>query len=73
MSELRCSCGSILVDQVTDRGVRPRGADTAIVFRRTTDHVICDACLTSYDVPALLALASGTDEAKLRIILRELD
>lgn len=73
MADLQCACGAVLVEEVTDRGVRPRGADKAIVFRRTTDHVVCDACLTSYDVAALSALASGADQLKLRLILDELE
>lgn len=69
---LHCECGATLLDEVTSRGVRPRGADEDIVFRRTTDHVICDACMTSYDVSALHRLAEGEDQARLKIILDEL-
>jgi hypothetical protein len=66
---VHCDCGAVLVEEVTDRGVRPLGAEKAIVFRRTTDHVICSSCMTSFDVEGLHRLSTGDDQSRLRIIL----
>lgn len=65
MTGIRCTCGALLVEEVTPVGVRPRNQDEAIVFRRTTDHVICDHCFSSYDVRGLLQLATTEGDAAL--------
>lgn len=55
MSEpIHCSCGAVLVEEVTAAGVRPVGGTEILPFRRTTDHVICGSCFTSYDVRSLI-------------------
>lgn len=61
---VRCSCGAVLLEAVTDTGVKPVGADEAIVFRRKTDFVICPECLTTYSAYLLLTGAS-LDEARI--------
>lgn len=58
---IHCSCGAALVDEVTERGVRPVGADQTIDFRRTTDFVICPECLRAYDVRSLIARAQNRE------------
>lgn len=50
-----CRCGAVLVEETTERGVKPVGAAEPITFRRTTDYVICPECLSVYSVRALLA------------------
>lgn len=50
-----CTCGAVLVEEVSDKGVRPVGSDEVIPFRRTTDHVVCQECYRSYEVRALIA------------------
>jgi len=65
MSGIRCTCGALLVEEVTPVGVRPRDQAEPIVFRRTTDHVICDHCFASYDVRGLLTLASDEGDAAM--------
>ena len=70
---ITCECGAVLVDEVTSTGVRPRGAEDSIVFRRTTDHVVCDACFSSYDVRALISRASGEDSIRLIELVDRLD
>ncbi|MFP5225002.1 MAG: hypothetical protein ACLGH3_05550 [Actinomycetota bacterium] len=70
---VHCECGAVLVEEVTDRGVRPLDSEEAIVFRRTTDHVICGSCMTSFDVEGLHRLSTGEDQSRLRIILDDLD
>jgi hypothetical protein len=74
MPGINCVCGALLVDEVTATGVRPRGQTEALVFRRTTDHVICDRCFASYDVRGLLELASDEhDAALLGTLAQQLD
>lgn len=74
MSGIRCTCGALLVEEVTAVGVRPRDQAEPIVFRRTTDHVICDHCFASYDVRGLLQLASDEgDAAMLGKLAEQLD
>lgn len=72
MSGIICECGAILVEEVTPTGVRPRGAEEPIVFRRTTDHVVCDHCFASYDARELLKLSSGEASSKLETIIENL-
>lgn len=50
-----CTCGAVLVDDLTQTGVQPVGADEPIVFRRKTDYIICPQCLVAYHAPALLS------------------
>ena len=56
-----CTCGALLVEEVTAAGVRPPGGDAILPFRRTTDHVICGTCFQSYDVRSLIAQAQSKD------------
>lgn len=72
MSVIRCTCGALLVDEVTLTGVRPTGGEP-LVFRRTTDHVVCSACLRSYDVRSLIQIATGEDAALLSRLVIDLD
>lgn len=65
MSGISCECGAVLVEEVTSTGVRPRGASEPIIFRRVTDHVVCDACFASYDARELLKRASGEESEAL--------
>jgi hypothetical protein len=58
---IRCTCGAILVEEVTSAGVRPPGGDAVLPFRRTTDYVICSNCLLSFDVRSLIALAESRE------------
>ncbi|MCA1830194.1 MAG: hypothetical protein ABR552_02885 [Actinomycetota bacterium] len=53
--EIFCECGVVLVDGVSDAGVRPIGSNEWLPFRRTTDYVMCERCLRSYGVRELLA------------------
>lgn len=57
--EIYCSCGAILVEEVTPAGVRPPGSDTVLPFRRTTDYVVCASCMLAYDVRSLIARAQS--------------
>lgn len=50
-----CTCGAVLVEDVTAAGVKPVGSDELIIFRRTTDYVMCAACLKTYGVRDLIA------------------
>lgn len=52
---IMCECGAPLVDEVTDEGVRPVGAEDIIPFRRGTDYVICANCLKAYGARDLIA------------------
>lgn len=74
MSEaINCSCGAVLVDGVTESGVQPVGSDTSIVFRRTTDYVMCASCLATYDVGSLIARAKDRETIeRLENIAREI-
>jgi len=56
-----CICGAPLVEDVTDRGVYPVGGGPLIPFRRTTDYVMCDTCLRTYDVRSLMARAESVE------------
>jgi hypothetical protein len=44
---LTCVCGQPLAEAVTDEGVVLPGGEL-VPFRRTTDYVICHACLRMY-------------------------
>jgi hypothetical protein len=59
--EISCICGAPLVEEVTDRGVRPVGGGPFIPFRRTTDYVMCATCLRTYDVRSLIARAETAE------------
>lgn len=48
----------MLVEEVTPSGVRPLGAPEPIIFRRTTDYVVCSNCFESYDARALIERAT---------------
>ncbi|HEX9775538.1 MAG TPA: hypothetical protein VGB83_08150 [Actinomycetota bacterium] len=61
MDPITCTCGAILVEEITKTGVRPVGAAEPIVFRRTTDYVVCPSCLTSYGVRDLMKRARSAD------------
>ncbi|MGZ4207542.1 MAG: hypothetical protein ACXVQ6_06515 [Actinomycetota bacterium] len=61
MPSISCRCGTPLVEEITDRGVRPVGGGPVIPFRRTTDYVMCPSCLRTYDVPSLVALAESSE------------
>jgi hypothetical protein len=56
-----CKCGAPLVEEVTERGVRPVGGGAFIPFQRTTDYVMCAACLRTYDVRSLMAQAETAE------------
>ena len=58
---ITCICGAPLVEEVTDRGVYPVGGGPFIPFRRTTDYVMCDTCLRTYDVRSLMARAESAE------------
>lgn len=49
---VRCRCGALLVEELTDEGVTPIGGE-AITFRRTTDYVVCASCFSVYNVADL--------------------
>jgi hypothetical protein len=57
-----CTCGAVLVEEVTATGVRPVGADEPIVFRRTTDYIICQACFESYNARSLIERAESLED-----------
>jgi len=59
--QISCICGAALVEEVTDRGVRPVGGGALIPFRRTTDYVMCERCLRTYDVRSLMARAESAE------------
>lgn len=58
---ISCICGAPLVEEVTDRGIYPVGGGPFIPFRRTTDYVMCDSCLRTYDVRSLMARAESAE------------
>jgi len=60
-ARITCICGAALVEDVTDRGVYPVGGGPFIPFRRTTDYVMCDSCLRTYDVRSLMARAETAE------------
>lgn len=49
-----CTCGAVLVAEVTREGVRPVGSEEIVAFRRTTDWVMCPACLKTYEIRTLM-------------------
>ena len=56
---ITCRCGAPLVEDVSEKGVRPVGGGPLIPFRRTTDYVMCAECLRTYTVRSLMAQAEG--------------
>ena len=60
-ARITCICGASLVEDVTDRGVYPVGGGPFIPFKRTTDYVMCDSCLRTYDVRSLMARAETAE------------
>ena len=73
--QILCTCGEVLVEEVTAEGVRPLGAPEVIPFRRTTDYVVCSSCYESFDVRSLIAQATGagTVDALERIAEQQTD
>jgi hypothetical protein len=59
--EILCRCGALLVEEVTERGVRPVGGGSFIPFRRTTDYVMCGECLRTYNVQSLIQQAETAE------------
>jgi len=59
--QILCTCGTVLVEEVTPTGVRPLGAEQPIVFRRTTDYVVCSNCYESYNVVSLIERATSQE------------
>jgi len=59
--EIVCRCGALLVEAVTEQGVRPVGGGAFIPFRRTTDYVMCAECLRTYDVRSLIQQAESAE------------
>ncbi len=57
MGAIRCVCGAALVEDITETGVRPVGGKAVIPLRRTTDYILCEACLRTYTLAALLEQA----------------
>lgn len=49
---VRCRCGAVLVDELTDDEVTPIGGE-AMTFRRTTDFIVCSDCHSVYNVAEL--------------------
>lgn len=49
---VRCRCGALLVENLTDDEVTPVGGE-AMTFRRTTDYIACDSCHSVYSVGEL--------------------
>jgi hypothetical protein len=60
-SRIACVCGAALVEEVTERGVRPVGGGAFIPFQRTTDYVMCAECLRMYDVRSLMTQAETAE------------
>jgi hypothetical protein len=58
---IACVCGAPLVEEVTERGVRPVGGGAFIPFQRVTDYVMCAECLRTYDVRSLMAQAETAE------------
>jgi hypothetical protein len=59
--QIDCACGEVLVEEIDARGIRPVGGTEFIQFRRTTDYVMCEHCLRTYNMPALIEKAEGAD------------
>lgn len=49
---VRCRCGAVLVDELTEDEVTPIGGE-AMTFRRTTDYIVCAECHSVYNVAEL--------------------
>lgn len=49
---IRCRCGAVLVEELTEDEVTPVGGE-AITFRRTTDYIVCSECHSVYNVADL--------------------
>ena len=49
---VRCRCGAVLVDELTDDEVTPIGGEP-MTFRRTTDYIVCSECHSVYNVADL--------------------
>lgn len=60
--QVLCTCGAVLVEEVTAEGVRPVGSEEIVAFRRTTDYVMCTSCLESYEIRALMTDAGFGDQ-----------
>jgi len=58
---ITCICGALLVEEVTERGVRPVGGGAFIQFQRATDYVMCAECLRTYNVRSLMAQAETAE------------
>jgi hypothetical protein len=52
--QVLCTCGAVLLEEVTAEGVRPLGTEEIVPFRRTTDYVMCASCLESFEIRALM-------------------
>lgn len=52
--QVLCTCGAVLLEEVTAEGVRPLGSEEFVAFRRTTDYVMCTSCLESFEIRALM-------------------
>lgn len=50
---VRCRCGALLVEEISDEGVTPLGGEP-VSFRRSTDFVICPECFSVYRAEVLL-------------------
>lgn len=60
--QVMCTCGAVLVEEVTAEGVRPVGSEEIVVFRRTTDYVMCTKCLESFEIRGLMKDAGFGDQ-----------
>jgi len=49
------SCGEVLAEAVTERGILPADGGPEIPFRRTTDYVMCSSCFMVYGIRELQA------------------
>ena len=49
---VRCRCGALLVEDLTENEVTPIGGE-AMTFRRTTDYIVCSSCHSVYAVGEL--------------------
>ena len=59
--QIACVCGALLVEEVTEHGVRPVGGGAFIPFQRATDYVMCAECLRTYDVRSLMKQAETAE------------
>lgn len=53
------NCGAVLLEGVSDRGVKPVDAEAEIPFRRTTDYVVCSGCFATYSVRDIQRMGAG--------------